>query len=69
MYFNGSGIWGGETMHILILAGFTFKTVVNEFHRFLSQFSTNFHEILHTIFSIHNVTTMKVSQSFDKLFI
>ena len=41
-------------------------TVVNEFRRFLSQFSTNCHEILHTFFSIHVVTTLKVSQSFDK---
>ena len=31
-------------------------TVVNEFHRFLGQFPTNFHEILHTLFSIDVVT-------------
>ena len=31
-----------------------------DFRRFLSQFSTNFHEILHTLFSIHVVTTLKV---------
>ena len=44
---------------------FTF-TVVDEFRRFLRQFSINFHEILHTLFSIHVVTTLKVSRSFDK---
>ena len=38
--------------------GFTLP-VVNEFRRFLSQFSTNFHEILHTLLSIHVVTTLK----------
>ena len=47
------------------IPGFTF-TVVDEFHRFLRQFSINFHEILHTLFSIHVVTTLKVSRSFDK---
>ena len=47
------------------IPGFTF-TVVDEFRRFLSQFSINFHEILHTLFSIHVVTTLKVSRSFDK---
>ena len=39
---------------------------VNEFRRFLSQFSSNFHEIMHTLFSSHVVTTLKVSRSFDK---
>ena len=39
---------------------------LNEFRGFLSQFSTNFHEFLHTIFPIHVVTTLKVSRSFDK---
>ena len=43
-------------------------TVVNDFRRFLSQFSTNFHEILHTLFFIHVVTTLKVSRSFNKYF-
>ena len=43
-------------------------TVVNEFRGFLSQFLTNFRVILHTLFSIHVVTTLKVSQSFDKYF-
>ena len=47
------------------LVGFTL-TVVNEFRQYLRQFSTNFHEILHTLFSIHVVTTLKVSRSFDK---
>ena len=37
----------------------------NEFRGFLSQFSTNFHEILHTLFSMLVVTTQK---SFDKYF-
>ena len=49
----------------LATVGFTL-TVVNDFHRFLSQFSANFHEILHTLFSIHVVITLKVSRSFDK---
>ena len=52
---------------ISIIVGFTL-TVVNDFCGFLSQFSTNFHEILHTLFSIQVVTTLKVSQSFDKYF-
>ena len=43
----------------VIIVGFT-STVVNEFCRFLSQFSTNFRESLHTLFSIH-VTTLKIS--------
>ena len=47
------------------IPGFTF-TVVDEFRRFLRQFSINFHEILHTLFSIHVVTTLKVPRSFDK---
>ena len=34
--------------------------VVNDFRGFLSQFSTNFHEISHTLFSIHVVTNLKV---------
>ena len=38
------------------------------FRGFLSQFSTNFHEILHTLFSIHVVTTLKILRSFDKYF-
>ena len=50
---------------LTLIPGFTF-TVVDEFRRFLSQFSINFHEILHTLFSIHVVTTLKVSRSFDK---
>ena len=29
------------------------STRVNEFRAFLSQFSTSFHTILHTLFSIH----------------
>ena len=47
-----------------IIVGFTL-TVVNEFRRFLGQFS-NFHEILHKLFSIHVVHTLKISESFDK---
>ena len=35
------------------------STRINEFRRFLSQFSINFNEILHTLFSIHVVTTLK----------
>ena len=49
----------------LTIVGFTL-TVVNEFCRFLSQFSTNFYEILHTLFSIYVVTTLKVLRSSDK---
>ena len=41
------------------IVGFTL-TVMNDFRRFLSQFSTIFHQILHTLFSIHVVTTVKV---------
>ena len=41
------------------IVGFTL-TMVNDFRGFLSQFSTNFHEISHTLFSIHVVTTLKV---------
>ena len=54
----------GDTADCIIV-GFTL-TVVNEFRRFLKQFLTNFHEILHTPFPIHVVTTLKVSRSFDK---
>ena len=50
-----------------IIPGFTF-TVVDEFRRLLRQFSINFHEISHTLFSIPVVTTLKVSRSFDKYF-
>ena len=32
------------------------STRIIEFRGFLSQFSTNFHEISHTLFSIHVVT-------------
>ena len=35
------------------------STRIIEFRGFLGQFSTNFHEILHTLFSIHVVTTLK----------
>ena len=52
---------------IMIIVGFTL-TVVNDFRRFLSRFSTNFHEILHTLFLIHVVITLKVSRRFDKYF-
>ena len=34
------------------------STRINEFRGFFSQFSINFNEILHTLFSIHVVTTM-----------
>ena len=36
-------------------------TRINGFRGFLSQFSTNFHEILHTLFAVHVVTTLKFS--------
>ena len=48
-----------------VIVGFTL-TAVNEFRRLLSQFSTNCRKILHTLFSIHVVTTLKVLRSFDK---
>ena len=44
------------------------STRIIEFRGFLSQFSTNFYEILHTLFSIHVVTTLKISRNFDKYF-
>ena len=43
------------------------STRIIEFRGFLSQFSTNFHEILLTLFSIHVVSTLKISQSFDSI--
>ena len=36
--------------------------VVNDFRRFLRQFSTNFHEISYSLFSIHAVIALKVSR-------
>ena len=42
--------------------------MVDESRRLLLQFSINFHEILHRLFSIYVVTTLKVSRSFDKYF-
>ena len=50
------------------IVGFTLNsaTRIIEFRGFLSQFLTDFHEILHTLFSIHVVTPLKVSRSFDK---
>ena len=44
-------------------------TVVSEFLRFIGQVSTNVHAILHTLFSIHVVTTLKILRSFDKYLI
>ena len=46
-------------MYKLTIVGFTL-TVVNEFRWFLGQFSTNFHEILHTLFYIYVVPTREV---------
>ena len=34
----------------------------------IMEFSTNIHEISYTQFSIHVVTTLKISQSFDQYF-
>ena len=42
--------------HHYVIDGFTL-TVMNDFCRFLSQFSTDFHEILRALFYIHVVTT------------
>ena len=53
-----------KVLLISLIIGYTFITLVNEFRHFLSQFSTNFHEILHTLFFIHVVTPLKVSRSF-----
>ena len=44
------------------IVGFTLAAV-NAFRQFLGQFSTNFHEISHKLFSIHVVTTLKILQS------
>ena len=41
------------------------STGIIEFRGFFSKFSTNFHKILPTLFSIHVVTTLEISQSFD----
>ena len=60
-------ILGHLAISQVTIVGFTL-TVGNDFLRFLSQFPTNFHEILHTLFSIHVVTTLKVSRSCDKYF-
>ena len=57
----------GFNVLISTIVGFTL-TVVNDFCGFIRQFSTNFHEILHTLFSIQVVTTLKVLRSFDKYF-
>ena len=54
-------------MDNIYIPRFTF-TVVDEFRRLLRQFLINFHEFLHTLFSIHVVTTLEVSRSFDKYF-
>ena len=40
---------------------------MNEFRGFLSQFSTNFHEFVHTLFSIHVATTLKVLISMSEV--
>ena len=50
--------------HIYIIVRFTLNRII-EFRGFLSQFSTNFHEISHTLFSIHVVTTLNISRSFE----
>ena len=57
--------YGNCTKSYFAIVGFTL-TVVNEFRRFFGQFSTNFHEILHTLFSIHVVTTLKILRSFEQ---
>ena len=56
--------FSAQIVKYIAIVGFTL-TVVNDFRRFRSQhgqFSTNFHEILHTLFSIHGVTTLKFRQ-------
>ena len=56
--------------HTAIIVKFTLNpsTRIIAFRGFLSQFSINFHEILHTLFPIHVVTTLKISRSFDEYF-
>ena len=51
------------------IARFTINspTRVNEFRGFLSQFRTNFHKILHTLFSIHVMTTLTISRSISEV--
>ena len=44
------------------------STRIIEFRGFSSRFSTNFHEIVHILFSIHVATTLGISRSFDKYF-
>ena len=60
----------GLPCDIIVTVRFTLNssTRIIEFRGFLSQFATNFHEILHTLFSIHVVTTLKLSRIFDKYF-
>ena len=53
-------------LHTIVRFTLNSSTRIIEFRGFLSQFSTNFHEILHTLFSIHVVTTLTISRSFDK---
>ena len=56
----------GIERRIVTIVGFTL-IVVGDFRRLFSQFSTSFHEILPTLFTIHVLNTLKVLQSFDKL--
>ena len=52
--------------HTIVRFTLNSSTRIIEFRGSLSQFSTNFHKILHTLFSIHGVTTLKILRSFDK---
>ena len=62
--------WYQHDVNTLIIVRFTLNssTRINEFRGFLIQFSTNFHEILYILFSIHFVTTLTIPRSFDKYF-
>ena len=53
-------------LHAIVRFTLNSSTRIIEFRGFLSHLSTKFHEILHTLFSIHIVTTLKISRSFVK---
>ena len=54
-------------LKFIVIVRFTLNssTRIIEFREFLNQFSTNFYEILHTLFSIHVVISLKISRSFS----
>ena len=68
MFYHNTTYFHLISLNNGIIVRFTLNssTRIIEFRGFLSQFSTNFHEILHTLFSIHVLTTLKISRSFDE---